>query len=81
MINAINVMLDKLNEIQEKGVYNVSKSLDYELKSEQLNALIFLYLSGVKMNEIETLLTDINYHTLLKELKDFNDFIIDYFAE
>lgn len=72
-------MIEILSEITQSNIADISKSLDYELSDNQLNACIFLYISGDYQKEIEYLLTDINYHSLLAKLKDFADFVIDYF--
>ena len=61
-------------------IATISSQLDYQLTNEQLNFIIFLYISNpFYRSAIEELMTDINYHTPLKKLEEFNAFLINHF--
>ena len=73
-------IIKALNDIKNGvDVSVISSQLDYQLTNKQLNEVIFLYISNRYRAEIEELMTDINYHTPLKKLDEFNQFLIKHF--
>ena len=73
-------IIKALNDIKNGvDVSVISSQLDYQLTNKQLNEVIFLYISNRYRVEIEKLMTDINYHTPLKKLDEFNQFLINHF--
>ena len=78
-IQAINSAVVRLKDGEDVG--NISSELGYEVTKSQLNYLIKLYIDGKCQSEIETLLSDINYHSILKEIKEFNQSIEKLYNE
>ena len=78
-IQAINSAVVRLKNGEDVG--NISSELGYEVTKLQLNYLIKLYIDGKCQSEIETLLSDINYHSILKEIKQFNQSIEKLYNE
>ena len=75
-------IIKALNDIKNGvDVSVISNRLDYQLTNKQLNEVIFLYISNRYRVEIEELMTDINYHTPLKKLDEFNHFLIKHFND